>query len=425
MPTRINLTEKRIKDELAKAEATEGVEVRMYDSEVSNLVLWRRPGGRARWYVFGRRAGAMKRVPVGDINTWPEVPVETARKLARVILVAMSEKKDPVAQRRAERETARGGKFPLSDLLTHVITRMETLGRASRHTNERKRIGEALIEVGVKDLSDPRACAIAEKWINAQECGDLTKHRYGTHVRALGRAALKRYPDLNRDPFRALEVGSAELPPPAMFTLDALVRLTSDEAMTTWWGKLFSFLLYTGCRYREGAYARWSRLDTDAAAFSVLPPSQDERAAGEAVKRNRGRSVTLQPELVEILKGWPKPHGDFIFHDDCRTKSGDTTQEFRAHLSRLGIPLGDLHIHSLRHAHCTLSVACGVPDMQLRLSVGHGGPAMTSHYANAAMLWRGKLKDWKGTFRLRDSVEVGRVAPTAAKWLETLKAATA
>ncbi len=51
--------------------------------------------------------------------------------------------------------------------------------------------------------------------------------------------------------------------------------------------------------------------------------------------------------------------------------------------------------------------------MELRLSVGHGGPEMTKHYANAAMLWRAKLKDWHGTFKLRDQAEVERLTKTA------------
>ena len=72
------------------------------------------------------------------------------------------------------------------------------------------------------------------------------------------------------------------------------------------------------------------------------------------------------------------------------------------------------HIHTLRHSHCALAVACGVKDMELRLSVGHGGPAMTAHYANAAMLWRAKLKDWHGVFKLRDQAEVERIGKTAA-----------
>lgn len=400
-------------DKALKAAAPD-VEIRLYDAKVPGLLLWRRPNGKARWYLFKRVAGKMKRAPVGEINAYDDVPLAMARKLAEQDKGKIAGGIDPVQEKRAKREAARGGKFPMQDLLDHVIGRMETKGRAPRHTAERKRIGDSLIAAGVRDLGDPQVCGKAEKWINDQECGDLTKHRYGMHVRALGRAALKRYPDLARDPFRALEVGSATIPAPAMFTLDELIRLTSDEAMTGWWGRLFGFLLYTGCRMREGMWARWSRIDLDSSTFGVLPPSAEQRDAGEAVKRNKGRTVTLQPELVEILRSWPHDHGDFLFPEACRTTGGDTTHEFRAALLRLTIPLKKRHIHTLRHAHCALSVACGVPDMQLRLSVGHGGPAMTSHYANAAMLWRGKLKDWKGVFRLRDRAEIERLAPEVA-----------
>jgi integrase len=391
-------------------QATEDQEIRLYDAKVPGLLLWRRPGGKARWYLFKRVEGRMKRSPVGALNAYDDLPLVQARELAEQAKGKLSAGVDLAADKKAKRVAARGGRFPLREVLAHVIRRMQANGRAIKHTGERQRIGEALLAAGLTDLGDPRACGIAEKWISDQTCSDLTKHRYGMHTRALGKAALKLFADLPRDPFRALEVGSANIPAPALFTLDELVTLATDEAATTAWGQLFRFLLYTGCRMREGIYARWSRLDLDHATFAVLPPTAAEREAGEAVKRNKGRTVVLQAELVDILRQMPHDHGDFVFPQACREAEGTTTVYFRAHLDHLGIPVNGRHIHTLRHAHVTLSVACGVPDMQLRLSVGHGGPAMTAHYGNAAMLWRGKLSAWNGTFRLRDPVEVARLS---------------
>jgi len=411
MPKPTNLTEAGIKKALDAANPK--AELRLYDAKTPGLLLWRRPGGKARWYLFKRVGKKMKRSAVGEINALDDVPLDLARELAERDKGRLATGIDLAAAKKAKREAAKGGRYPLRDLLDHIITRMETKGRAARHTAERKRVGEALIAAGLTDMGNPRASGIAEKWINGQKCGELTKHRYGMHVRALGRAALKKYDDLPRDPFRSLEVGSATIPAPDLFTLSELFTLTSEPALKTPWGRLCAFLLYTGCRMREGMWARWSRIDLGNATFSVLPPSVEERDAGEAVKRGKGRTVTLQAELVEILRAMPHLHGDFLFPDICRTISGDSTLAFREHLGVLDIPVDGRHIHTLRHAHVTLSVACGVPDMQLRLSVGHGGPAMTAHYSNAAMLWRGKLKDWNGVFRLRDPAEVKRLTRPA------------
>ena len=413
-----NLTEKGI--ETALARLGEDDELRLFDGKLPGLVLWRRRRGTPRWYAFRRVAGRKVRVPLAEPSAYPDLRLEQARALYPAVLTRLAAGEDMAKVRRqqrvaaaVERKAARtemqGGKVPLVSVLEHVEVRMTTLARAPRHTAERQRIGKALIAAGLKDLCDPGACAIAEKWINAQACGDLTKHRYGQHVRALGRVALKKYDELPKDPFRNLEVGSRTIPAPAMFTLPELVDLASDRALATDWGRLFGFLLFTGCRYREGAFARWSRIDIDNATYGILPPTKEEREAGEAVKRGKGRTVTLQADLVNLLRGWPKLYDDFLFASATRITTGDTTVAFRDHCKALGITIGERHIHTLRHSHVALSVACGVPDMQLRLSVGHGGPEMTAHYASAAMLWRGKLKDWHGTFRLRDPAELARL----------------
>ncbi len=397
----------------ALATAVPNSELRLYDSRVSGLLLWRRANGKPRWYVFMRAGGRMRRVPVGDLNAWPAVTVDQARTLAKGIVAALAAGSDPVKAKAERRTAARGGRFPLQDVVKAFVKRLTTKGRSPHHIAEIQRIGDALIAKGLRDLADyKRARSIAEDWINGQDIGDLTKHRYGVQIKSLGRAALSYFDDLPRDPFRSVAVGSATLPAPAMFTLPEIIRLASDDAMGTDWGKLFVFLLFTGARLREGEYARWSRINLDDATFAVLPPTADQRAQGEAVKRDKGRSVTLQAEMVEILRSWKKsakPEEDFIFPDQCRTSGKLTTFSFRDHLEHLKILVDGRHIHTLRHSHCALAVACGVKDMELRLSVGHGGPEMTRHYANAAMLWRGKLRDWDGVFRLRDPAEVARL----------------
>ncbi len=407
MPDRHTLTESRVRALTAPKHGT----LTIYDAEVRELAARLRPGGGVRWYVIVWAIGRQRWVALG---AWPRLTVEQAREMARERLVQLARGIDPTKEKRkaaaAAKAEARGGRVPFQDAIDHLCGRMTTKGRSEPHTAERRRVAEAILAKGLRDLCDPRAGVIAEKWIKAQTCGELTKHRYGMHLRAIGRAALKKYPDLIRDPFLALEVGSANIPAPAMFDLPELMLLASDAATTTEWGRLFAFLLFTGCRLREGAYARWSRIDLDRRTFFVIPPNAEEKAAGEAVKRDRGRTVALQPELVELLRTWPSTSDDdFLFPEACRTNAPITSQSFRAHLEVLKIQLNGRHPHSLRHAHVTMSVACGVPDMQLRLSVGHGGPAMTAHYANAAMRWRGLLNSWNGTFHLRDPAEVKRL----------------
>jgi integrase len=419
-----NLTQRTIDKALKDTPSNE--ELRLHDGKVCGLLLWRRPNGKPRWYMFKRVGGRIRRLPVSEPCDYPAVSLEMARDAATILVASWARGVDPVKERQAtkeqhaaeqvEKQRKAVGIVPWSDVIDAMAARMLEKGRADRHTAERKRVAEGVGKDGLKDLTDPRACAIAEKWIRKQKCSPLTQHRYGMHIRALGRFAARKFPLMQqRDPFLPLEVGSATIPLPAAFTLDELTKLASDAAMTTEWGRLFAFLLYSGCRMREGMYARWSRIDLDAATYSILPPTAKEREAGEAVKRGKGRTVTLQPELVEILRGWKEQAGkrDFLFADEVQTISFLTTTRFREHLLRLGIPVArdddNRHIHTLRHMHVALSVACGVPDMQLRLSVGHGGAKMSEHYSTMAMLWRAKLKNWGGTFKLRDPSEIERL----------------
>jgi len=443
-----NLTQQTI--DRALAEAGNGP-VRLRDGKVLGLVLWRRVtaaekrSGKAkagrrtpeanrpvvapakpRWYLIRRVAGRVRTIPVCSPGDYPSISLETARAAAELVIADLAKGIDPVKAReearakheaeQAEKQRKAVGIVPWSDVIDAMAARMLEKGRADRHTAERKRVAEGVGKAGLKDLTDPRACAIAEAWIRKQKCSPLTQHRYGMHIRALGRFAARKFPAMQqRDPFLPLEVGSATIPLPAAFTLDELITLASDDAASTAWGRLFVFLLYSGCRMREGMFARWSRIDLDAATYAILPPTEKERKAGEAVKRGKGRTVTLQPELVEILRRWQTKAGkrDFLFADEVQTTSFLTTTRFREHLLRLGIPVerdsDNRHIHTLRHMHVALSVACGVPDMQLRLSVGHGGAKMSEHYSTMAMLWRAKLKPWAGTFRLRDEGEIARL----------------
>ena len=76
MANATSLTEARIGSAIKLAPKSE--DVRLYDSKVSGLLLWRRPKGKPRWYVFLRAGGKMRRVPVGELNTWPSVTLDQA-----------------------------------------------------------------------------------------------------------------------------------------------------------------------------------------------------------------------------------------------------------------------------------------------------------------------------------------------------------
>ena len=419
MSLRIAMTEKRLE---ALPRPTDKTLI-VYDEKIRSLALRWRPSGKPRWYLIQRAGGRVVWAPLGEVCDWPTVTVQTARELALDMLAKVAKGADPAAEKARRRVIAKGGQVPLCEVLKHHTDKMRTRGRAARSIEEIERIAKLAEAAGIKDLADPGVAARAARWLDAMPCGDLTRHRYKVHLIALGKTALRWWPAdvLPREPFLALSGQGAQLPVPAYFTPQEAARLASDEAMALEGGALWAFLLYTGCRWREATWARWDRIDLHRSTFLVLPPTESERQAGAAVKRDKARTVSLQPELVEVMRTWREadPEGVWLFEAHWRSQNHRWNVEaFRAHLVALGIPLADSEgrgrkIHSLRHTHAILAVAAGEDSLRLRLSMGHAGEVMAAHYGSAAMRFRGLLHAWDGVWRLRDPAEVARLAPQA------------
>ncbi len=414
LPTRSNLTEKRIGD----LESPTAGELVVFDVQVKHLAIRLRPRGSPRWYVYARRGGRLSNMALGG---WPAVTVDQARILARKALADLGNEKDPIAERRAARQrartVARGGQVPILDVLARHLDKVRERGRSTQHAAELERVATAADAAGIRDLAAPDVAARAERWLKSLDVSDLTRHRYRVHLIALGKTALRWWPAevLPREPFLALSGKGAKLPPPPVFQPDECVQLVSDAALADVvnGGLLWAFLLFTGCRYKEAAWARWDRLDLDRATFAVVPPDAEEREAGARVKRDKARTVALQPELVDLLRSHQR--AGFVVADRWRQDPHvNHVLAFRRHLEILGIPLGNRRIHALRHTHACLAIAAGEDSLRLRLSMGHAGPEMQSHYASQAMRWRKLLADWNGTFRLRDPAQVQRLTADAA-----------
>lgn len=412
-----NLTEKTIRTALESS--PDGLELRLHDKKVPGLLLWRRPNGKARWYVFKRVAGRIQRMPVGEVSDLESIPLDTARDLARTLIGRLAGGVDVTAERAAKRasaaETRRGGVAPLADALAIHLKELSRRGRDGGHVRELERVVTAAVAAGVKDLADKGIAAKARLWLDSLDVSEPTRHRYRVHLLAVVKTALANWPPeaLPRDPFLALRGKGAGLPAPAVFDPAESVTLVGDQALALPGGRLFAFLLLTGCRFKEATWARWDRINLDRSVFYVVPPDAAERAAGARVKRDKPRTVHLIDDLVALLREWQStahPADPFLFPAEWRSRPHvHNVLAFRAHLASLGIPLNNRRIHTLRHTRQTLGIAAGEDSMQLRLSMGHAGEDMGAHYGRLAMRWRGLLATWNGILRLRDPAEAARL----------------
>jgi integrase len=384
------------------------------------LVVWdeRAPGlcvrvtstGSRSWYACKRGGSRIMWTRLGDVAS---LGAEDARRLAAQAFAKVLSGDDPNAEKRAARAQARGGAVPILDATAKRMDTMKDRGRSEQHRDELERVAKDAHAAGVRDLADPGIAAKADKWLRSLDVSDMTRHRYRTHLIAIGKEALRWWPAdiLAREPFAALSGRGAKMPAPPVFTPAEAMKLASDDALALHGGPLWYFLLATGCRWKEATWARWDRVDLERRTFQIVPPDAAEHAAGMRVKRSKSRTVELQPELIAVLRGLrPADGAGFLFAEVWRTQHHRlNVDDFRAHLDALEIQLDGRRIHALRHAHACIAIAAGVDSLRLRLGMGHAGDEMAAHYSSQAMRWRGLLASWEGTFRLRDPAEVRRI----------------
>jgi len=145
--------------------------------------------------------------------------------------------------------------------------------------------------------------------------------------------------------------------------------LAAIEAMRPeqpWFAGLIELLIYTGCRLREVADARWEWARD---GVLQLPDSK----TGE-------KTVPLNEPAREALARIPRIVGNP--HIICGRMRGPligTGKLWRELLSQAGIE--DLRIHDLRRLYVSTSLSAGVPLDQIGQVVGHASIATTRGYA--------------------------------------------
>ncbi len=366
---------------------------RLWDNDPKGLCLWLRKGGKPRWYVFVRHAGKMRSIAVSDgLNSSDSLNLADARKLAKQVITDLANENDPVEARIEARVEARieaqGGKVPFADILDEHLALLVEKGRAEQHRQEVERIAKlAIAEAKISDLTSEDCSDLAREWLENMDVSDSTRMRYRRHLIAIGMTAVRKRPAslMPRNPFIGLTGHGVKLPTPPYFEPAEAIAIASDAALILEHGRLFAFLLYTGCRLKEATWARWEdSIDIEAGSFYIVPPNEIERAQGARVKRDKSRTVAIPDELLTLLKQWEKgKKGKYLFPAEWRGKI-NPTRAFRKYLEELGLPIANRHIHSLRHTRVTIGRACGERDLDIRSNIGHAGSDMTAHYSTMA-----------------------------------------
>jgi hypothetical protein len=290
----INLTEAMLEKLTAPGK---GKEIRLHDKKKPGLMLRWRDGGKKRWYLFQRVGARMVQQPLGHLNSWPAIPVETAREMATQALAKLGDGISPAD----EREAARKEK---ADKAAQVVPLSEVWKLHEKKLNEKKRCAEHIREMallvtsaaaaGIVDLRHPGIAAKAENWLDSLGLAPSTIRRRRGFFKSLGGTAKKHWPSLASNPFDAWEFTADTTPPIELFTLPECSALVSDKGIRHPWGPLGAVLLYHGLRLKEGVWLHWDRIDPEVGVLRVTPPTADERKLGHRVKRNKSREVPLR-----------------------------------------------------------------------------------------------------------------------------------
>jgi integrase len=131
-------------------------------------------------------------------------------------------------------------------------------------------------------------------------------------------------------------------------------------------------LLITGQRLREVAEMRWAEIDLDKALWTIPP----ERMKGDAT-----HEVPLPPMAVDILKGLPRWHGDFLFTatGGAGPISGFSKMKLRIDAA-MKEPVAPWRFHDIRRTMRTGLGALPVPNNVAELCIAHAQPGLHRTY---------------------------------------------
>ena len=131
-------------------------------------------------------------------------------------------------------------------------------------------------------------------------------------------------------------------------------------------------LLITGQRLREVAEMHWAEIDLDKALWTIPP----ERMKGDAA-----HEIPLPPIAVEILKGLPRWHGDFVFSTTggARPIGGFSKMKLRID-GAMKEPIAPWRFHDARRTMRTGLGALPVPNNVAELCIAHAQPGLHRTY---------------------------------------------
>jgi integrase len=366
------------------------------DAYCPGLYFIVQPSGAKSWAVRYRHAGKTAKLTLG---TFPAIDLKTAREQGSKALRAVSEGRDPAAERK---------KPVASDAIESVVQqfierRVAKLRPAWR--SEAERYLRMVVDAwGGRKITDIRRADIRSLVNPLADDTPIAANRLHSVVRTFFGWALE------QDIIGASPAAGLKPPGGKEASRD---RILKDEELRRVWlaaeqmglfGTVVKMLILTGQRRREVAGMRWDELDLTQRIWT-LPK--------ERTKNRREHTVPLSPQAVAIIESMPRVGDQFVF-----TFGGDAPLNcFTGKAGELRALAGDMPpwvVHDLRRTVASGMARLGVslPVIERVLNHASGsfagivGVYQRHEYAEEK---RAALERWAG--HVMAIVEGGNVVP--------------
>jgi integrase len=325
----------------------------VFDDQVRGLGVRISASGSKNFIVqFRTVTGRKRRLRIG---AWGAMTLEQARSIAKGTVGEAAVGRDPFAERKASRETARDSAGGDRLSLTALLGRWAEIGLCDRRQGYRR---EAVRAVSVafarflprraNEITRADAIGVLDELVRAGKVSMAS--RTLAYARACFSWAVKRG-QLEANPFSGLPIASTVITRDRVLSDAEISAIFNGSAALGYpFGPLFQVLMLTAQRRDEVAGMRWSELSSDCATWTI--------PAGRS-KNRKAHEVHLAESVRSIIGSLPRlATSDLVFSTSGITPVSGFSRA-RARLDSLQDMPTDWRLHDFRRTCVTWLAEAG------------------------------------------------------------------